>query len=165
MTQFPKQQGMALVISLLLLIAITLLAVSAMRSTTLQERMAANLNDREIMKQVTESTIRQAAVQLPPIPGSLWYTDALPTPAVGEPDLWQDPDAWIDAGQTVVRINNVDYTGQFIVENMGFWVNPDTPNCKVKDDPLCESQTYRITARITPTAGRASVTLQAIWRM
>jgi len=165
MKQIPKQQGMALVISLLLLVAITLLAVSTMRSTTMQERMAANLNDRELAKQIAESTVRDAGSQLPPLPGSLWYTDALPTPAVGQPDQWQDPAAWVNAGVTVVNINGIAYTGQFLVENMGFWVNPETPNCKVKDDPLCESQTYRVTVRTTPTAGRASVILQAIWRM
>lgn len=165
MNNHPKQQGMALVVSLLLLVAITLLAVSTMRSTTMQERMASNLNDRELAKQVAESTVRDAASQLPPIAGSLWYTATLPVPTAGNPDIWQNPAAWANAGVTVINIDGVNYTGQFLVENMGFWVNPDTPSCKVKDDPLCESQTYRVTARTTPTAGRASVILQAIWRM
>lgn len=162
----PKpQRGMALVISLLLLVAITLLAVSTMRSTTMQERMASNLNDRELAKQVAESTIRQAGTLLPPVAGSAWYTAVLPAPVAGTADIWQNPAAWANAGAIVVTINGVNYTGQYLVENMGFWVNRNTPNCKVKDDPLCESQTYRITARTTPTAGRASVILQAIWRL
>lgn len=166
MRQQPmRQQGMALVISLLLLVAITLLAVSTMRSTTMQERMASNLNDRELAKQVAESTIRQAGLLLPPAAGSAWFTAALPAPVAGAADIWQNPAAWANAGEIVVRIDGVDYTGQYLVENMGFWVNRNTPNCKVKDDPLCESQTYRITTRTTPTAGRASVTLQAIWRL
>ncbi|MBU1439020.1 MAG: PilX protein [Gammaproteobacteria bacterium] len=166
MKQQPmRQRGMALVISLLLLVAITLLAVSTMRSTTMQERMASNLNDRELAKQVAESTIRQAGLLLPPVAGSAWFTAALPAPAVGTADLWQNPASWANAGAIVVRIDGVDYTGQYLVENMGFWVNRNTPNCKVKDDPLCESQTYRITARTAPTAGRASVILQAIWRL
>ena len=160
-----QQRGIALVLSLLMLVAITLLAVSAMRGTTLQEKMAANFNDREIAKQVVESTIRQAGALLPPAAGSAWFTATLPAPAAGAPDLWQNPAAWNNAAAIVVNVDGVNYTGQYLVENMGFWVNPLTPNCKVKDDPLCESQTYRITARTTPTAGRASVILQAIWRM
>jgi len=160
-----SQQGMALVISLLLLVAITLLAVSTMRSTTMQERMASNLNDRELAKQVVESTIRQAATLFPPAPGSAWYTATLPVPAADTADVWQTPAAWDNAGVVDMTIGGQNFSGQFLVENMGFWVNPRTPNCKVKDDPLCESQTYRITARTTPTAGRASVILQAIWRM
>jgi len=160
-----QQQGMALVISLLLLVAITLLAVSTMRSTTMQERMASNLNDRELAKQVVENTIRQAATLFPPPAGSAWYTATLPAPAAGTPDVWQNPAAWANAGVVAINIGGQNFTGQYLVENMGFWVNPLTPNCKVKDDPLCESQTYRITARTTPTAGRASVILQAIWRM
>ena len=159
------QQGMALVISLLLLVAITLLAVSTMRNTTMQERMASNLNDRELAKQVVESTIREAATLFPPPPGSAWYTATLPVPTAGTPDVWQNPAAWGNAGVVAINIGGQDFTGQYLVENMGFWVNPRTPNCKPKDDQLCESQTYRITARTTPTAGRASVILQAIWRM
>ena len=161
----PKPRGMALVVSLLLLVAITLLAVSTMRSTTMQERMASNLNDRELAKQVVESTIRQAAGQLPPAAGAAWYTPTLPVPVAGTPDIWQTPAAWANAGVIVVTIDGVNYTGQFLVENVGSWVNRDTPSCKAKDDPQCESQTYRVTARTTPTAGRASVILQAIWRL
>ena len=66
-----QSRGMALVVSLLLLVAMTLLAVSAMRSTTLQEKMAANFNDREIAKQVAEATVRQVGTTLlPPQPGA-----------------------------------------------------------------------------------------------
>jgi type IV pilus assembly protein PilX len=165
MNHQPRQRGMALVISLLLLVAITLLAVSTMRSTTLQERMAANLNDRELAKQVVESTIRQAATQLPPAGGEAWYSDNLPEPEIGIPDVWQVPAIWNNAGEIVVTVDGVNYTGQFLVENVGSWVNRDTPSCKAKDDPTCESQTYRVTARTAPTPGRASVILQAIWRM
>ena len=160
-----RQQGMALVISLLLLVAITLLAISSMRNATLQERMAANLKDRELAKQVVEGTVRFAATQLPPAAGSAWFTATLPEPEEGEPNLWADPDAWDDAGVTEITINDVIYSGEFLVENMGSWVDRDNPACKVRDDPLCESQTYRITARTAEVEGRASVMLQAIWRM
>ena len=60
MTRYSKSRGMALVISLLLLIAITLMAVSAIRNTTMQEKMSANLNDREVAKQVAEATLSYA---------------------------------------------------------------------------------------------------------
>ncbi len=158
-------RGMALIISLLLLVAITLLAVSAMRSTTLQEKMAANFNDREIAKQVAEATVRQVgAALLPPAPASGWYRAALPAPAVGTPDLWQDPAAWANRGTIALVVNGNNYNGEFMVENLGMWPDPQNPTCKVTD-PLCEKQTYRVTARTAPIAGRASVTLQAIWRI
>ena len=158
-------RGMALIISLLLLVAITLLAVSAMRSTTLQEKMAANFNDREIAKQVAEATVRQVgATLLPPPPASGWYRAALPAPVVGAPDLWQDPVAWANRGTIALVVNGNNYNGEYMVENLGMWPDPQNPTCKVTD-PLCEKQTYRVTARTAPIAGRASVTLQAIWRI
>lgn len=161
-----KQQGMALIVSLLLLVAITLLAVSAMRSTTLQEKMAANFNDREIAKQVAESTVRQVgAALLPPPAGSVWYRAALPAPVAGVPDMWQDPAAWANRGTIGVVVNGTNYVGEFMVENLGEWKDPQQPTCTKKVDPMCERQTYRVTTRTAPVAGRASVTIQAIWRM
>ena len=157
---------MALIVSLLLLVAITLLAVSAMRSTTLQEKMAANFNDREIAKQVAEATVRQVGnTLLPPAAGTVWYRAALPNPTVGVPDLWQDPVAWANRGTIGIMINGTNYVGEFMVENLGEWKDPQRPKCTKKVDQMCERQTYRVTTRTAPVAGRASVTIQAIWRM
>lgn len=159
------QRGMALIVTLLLLVAITLLAVSAMRSTTLQEKMAANFNDREIAKQVAEATVRQVGnTLLPPPAGSAWYRATTPLPVAGQPDMWQDPVFWANRGTIAIAVNGTNYTGEFMVENLGLWPHPDMPNCVQKVDPMCKRPTYRITSRTAPVAGRASVTLQAIWR-
>ena len=164
MTRLSKSRGVALVISLLLLVAITLLAISAIRNTTMQERMAANLSDREVAKQVAEASINFAATQLNVANGTAWYTPALPVPANGTADQWNNPIFWANAGQRVVTINGVNFTGQFIVENLGLWASRQDPTCKQKENPLCERQTYRITARNQPIAGRSSVMLQVVWR-
>ncbi|MCC5862000.1 MAG: hypothetical protein JJT93_08850 [Gammaproteobacteria bacterium] len=55
----PDQQGSALVISLVFLIVMTLIAVGAMRDTTLQERMAGNLRDRSLAFQAAEAALRE----------------------------------------------------------------------------------------------------------
>lgn len=160
------QQGMALIVSLLLLVAITLLAVSAMRSTTLQEKMAANFNDREIAKQVAEATVRQVGNNLlPPPAGAGWFRATVPTPAVGQPDMWQDPVFWANRGTLAVRVNGTKYTGEFMAEYLGKWRDPERPNCNPKVDQMCERHSYRLTTRTAPIAGRASVTIQSIWRI
>ncbi len=164
MTRLSKSRGVALVISLLMLVAITLLAISAIRNTTMQEKMAANLGDREIAKQVAEATLNFASTQLAAANGSAWYTAALPVPANGTADQWNNPIFWANAGSRTVTINSVNYTGQFIVENLGLWASRQDPTCKPKENPLCERQTYRITARNTPVNGRSSVMLQVVWR-
>lgn len=56
----PKQQGVALVITLIVLVIVTLLSLSSIRTTTLQERMSANVLDRGVTFQATESMLRLA---------------------------------------------------------------------------------------------------------
>lgn len=52
------QIGSALVISLIMLLIISLLAIGGLRSTILQERMSANLHDRELAFQAAEAALR-----------------------------------------------------------------------------------------------------------
>lgn len=62
---YPKQQqGVVLAITLIMLVMITLLAVSGMRSTILEERMAGNSRDSNIAFQMAETALRQAEVNL-----------------------------------------------------------------------------------------------------
>jgi type IV pilus assembly protein PilX len=162
---FGQQRGVALVLSLLMLVAITLLAVTAMRGSTLQEKMAANLNDREIAKQVAEGTLLQVAALLPPAAGVAWFNAPIPAPVQGTADRWNNAAIWNNAGVVNVTVNGQNYNGQFLVENLGMWTSRQDPTCKVKENPLCERQTYRITVRNQPVAGRAGTMVQVVWRI
>lgn len=63
--QFPQRQnGAILVVSLLLLLVMTALALSASNSTRLQERMAGNARDVELAFQGSEAGLRQAEFDL-----------------------------------------------------------------------------------------------------
>jgi type IV pilus assembly protein PilX len=55
-----QQSGAALFVALIMLLTLTLLGVSAMRTTGLQERMARNLRDRSISIQSNEALLRTA---------------------------------------------------------------------------------------------------------
>lgn len=55
-----KQSGVVLVISLIMLILLTLLGITAMRTTTLEEKMAGNDKDRNIAFQAAEAALRDA---------------------------------------------------------------------------------------------------------
>lgn len=160
-----KERGVTLVLSLLVLVTITLLAVSAMRTTTIQEKMAANLQDRELSRQVTEATLRQAATLLPPAAGSTWFLSNLPTPVQNTADAWHNSTIWQNAGTVTVTLNGTNYTGQFLVENLGMWTSRQDPTCKPRENPLCERQTYRITVRNQPVSGRAATVVQVVWRI
>ncbi|MEL7186950.1 MAG: PilX N-terminal domain-containing pilus assembly protein, partial [Pseudomonadota bacterium] len=55
-----RQRGAVLVISLIILLVITTLAVGSMQNTMLEEKMAGNISDRNLAFQSTESAIREA---------------------------------------------------------------------------------------------------------
>jgi len=55
-----RQRGVVLIVSLIMLLVVTLLAVSSMQGTMLEEKMAGNTKDRNLAFQTTESAIREA---------------------------------------------------------------------------------------------------------
>lgn len=68
-----RQQGVALVVALVLLVVVTLVGLAAIRGTSLQEKMAGNMVDRAQAFQLTEGAIDLAArtvVQATPGPTS-----------------------------------------------------------------------------------------------
>ena len=56
-TNLGKQQGVALIVSMLLLIVITLLSLSSMRNTTLDTKIAVNHQHKQISFQAAESAL------------------------------------------------------------------------------------------------------------
>ena len=61
----PRQQrGVVLAVSLILLLLLTILAITASTSSTLQERMAANAQDENIVFQTAESALATTNRQL-----------------------------------------------------------------------------------------------------
>lgn len=55
-----QQRGMALFLSLVILLIITILGVSGLQTTTLEERMATNARDRDLAFQAAEAALRDA---------------------------------------------------------------------------------------------------------
>jgi type IV pilus assembly protein PilX len=57
---FKSQCGVVLVVSLIMLLLLTLIGLSAMQSTGLEEKMAGNMRDRNIAFQAAEAALRDA---------------------------------------------------------------------------------------------------------
>lgn len=53
-----SQQGVALVISMLVLLVMTMIGLAAIRTTTLEEKMAGNLQDKAMAFQAAEAAVR-----------------------------------------------------------------------------------------------------------
>ncbi len=130
-----KQQGAVFVTSVVFLVVITLLGVTAMKTATLEERMAGNLRDRNLALQFAEMGLRYAeqhirdndpATNVPtPIEGVTgfdqactgglcYYGGGVDAPVVQANLAWEancTPDCpIIYTGGTVFNTNGIPYT-------------------------------------------------------
>jgi len=60
MNSQKRQRGVVLVVSLIMLLVVTVIAVSSMQGTIMEEKMAGNTRDRNLAFQVAESSLREA---------------------------------------------------------------------------------------------------------
>lgn len=60
LSQHSQQRGSVLLVSIIMLIAITMMSVVAIKSSTLQERLAAGAMDQNVAFQAAESALRDA---------------------------------------------------------------------------------------------------------
>ncbi|MDJ0806798.1 MAG: pilus assembly protein [Gammaproteobacteria bacterium] len=104
------QQGAVLIVSLIILLVMTLIGLSAMRSTTLEERMAGNARNEESAFQAGEAALRDGEDMIQnfspePIPtadgtSDVWILDAPDPDTTNAIAWWNEPGrdkAWWDA--------------------------------------------------------------------
>ena len=86
------QQGAVLVVSLIFLLVVTLLAISSIRDTVLEEKMAGNTRDRNVAFQSAEGGIREAELFIDDIVsmGDFAATPGLFSRTQAEPPFWED---------------------------------------------------------------------------
>jgi len=63
-TYSKKQSGIVLIISLIMLLLLTIIGVTSMQVTGLEEKMAGNFRDQNIAFQAAESTLKEAEIFL-----------------------------------------------------------------------------------------------------
>ena len=76
-----KQQGAVLAVSLIMLLVMTLLGISSLQGTTIEEKMAGNLMDRIRSFEAAESALREGEQQLavataPSVSALAWLHEA-----------------------------------------------------------------------------------------
>ena len=165
-----QQKGIALIISLILLLVMTLVGLSGIRMVTSQERMVSYSYDRSVAFQAAEASLRNAENSI--------ETSGLPTPAAGTacgitgtgPTLMicgapatNSTPRWLDnsfTGWTAspTTVTNV-VTPEYFIEYLG-----DTFPCST--DPTASAsicKRYRITVKADAGSGRANVMLQSVF--
>ncbi len=163
------QQGVALVVSLILLLVITLIGITTIRLTTVQQKISANFYDRESAFQGAEAAILQAAQTL--------GTTAVIARNCGQGGVSCLANPFTDSTLPSGGIVTTSGGQQYVIENMGQYPDPttDTGFNQTANAAQYGAQGvsgvlhifYRITARSGDPAqvgDRAVVTLQAMYR-
>ncbi|MBZ2189421.1 hypothetical protein K8B33_09960 [Alcanivorax sp. JB21] len=161
-----RQRGMALVMSLVLLLAMTLLVLAAAQSTVLQERMAGGLQDQLRAFEAAESALREAEELLSgPVAPTFNNTNGLYLY-----DADQRPD-WRRRNAGAASTGAIEYSGdidgvlirpQYFLEEMPPLQMPGSS--LEAGVPDMELQLYTITVRGFGASPQTQVVLESTFR-
>ena len=177
-----RQRGVALVVSLLLLIVVAIVGLATVRGTIMQQKMSSNAYDREQAFQAAEAALRVATAVLPTAPNQVARqcqtagTTCLANPFT-DPNLpansvyTVNADAGSSSSTTFTASATAAAQPQYVIEFMGSFDDPnlagnDSNNgkCYGCNGGISKAMYYRITARSgnpTKVGDRAVVTIQA----
>ncbi len=159
-----RQQGFTLIVSLILLALVSMVAVASMRGVSLELRMSAASQDRNLAYQSAEAALRAAETQAVATPQSSFpsancQAGLCAAPAATDTARWNNSafNGWQNAAVTVTPDAP---TPAAIIEDNGDGEN--WPGCSqaIPRSPNCLTPRYRVTARAT-AADRATVVLQS----
>lgn len=172
-----SQRGVALVVALILLVVITLVGLAAVRGTIMQQKMAANMYDRQIAFQNAEAAMRAAAASIPTSPASVARNcQSASVVCLSNPfnDSNLPAGSIKDLASALYTPGSLATTPQYVIENMGNFQDPNSDtgfnqsanshNYGVNGGSVT-SIYYRVTARSGDPAkvgDRAVVVLQAM---
>lgn len=158
-----RQRGAALIVSLILLLIMTVLGVTSMRATTLQERMAGNLRDNNLAFQAAEAALREGEqfleqATLPPFNGAAGLLQR--QSESGQAAFWNGYD-WGADSRTAAAVDGVVQAPRFVIEEL-----PPVPaeGDSLRFGALPDVGFYRVTARAVGGSTDAVSILQTTYR-
>lgn len=166
-------RGVALFISLVLLLVLTIIGVSSVQTTTLETRMARNDHDSMLAFQAAESALRDAERALEGMVSTAGFTvggvGGLWTVAdLGNPNRWENPAAWSGGGSVVAptAVANVADAPRYMIEHVATVVREE--NAYLINDPYAANvsdriEMFRVTARGVGGSDNALVMLQSTY--
>jgi len=162
-TTLRRERGAILISALLMLLVLTVIGVSVMQITRMQERMAGNTRDLNLAFQGAEAGLRDAEQMLRDTPSIIACTtpDCV-RPRGTLPVMNNQTQAWWDAQSQEYgvdgdqEIQELATDPQFVAEEIAF-VGP-----LVVDDPGGR-MFYQVTSRSTGATGVANTTLQTTY--
>ena len=172
-----RQQGVALFISLVLLLVLTIAGISAVQTTSLEERMARNTHDTLLAFQSAESALREAEGWLiANINSTAQFSDAgtdglwTTSPYDEAAQRWEE-DIWADGSALSIAVDStvdgVATQPRFIVEWVATVQRDENPNLLGSSYSAVfdRIEIFRITARGVGATPNARVMLQGTFGM
>jgi type IV pilus assembly protein PilX len=167
-----KFPGVALPVTLIFLLVMTMLGVAVIRNVTLEERMSGNLRSRQLAFEAAEQVLRycEALVQASPQSGAPFPAPLDAGPISGGPhhgkNHWELASNWRSDAIAIVLPSH-------IASSAGL---AEAPRCMIEKlalggdhafqlIPADEARAYRITARAVGTGSNAAVFLQSYLRL
>ncbi len=167
--QIKNQRGVVLILALTILMILTLIGVSAMKTSSLQERMSGNARDYQTAFEAAEIALRAGEDYLKTISlvadfsstgGSAGATGKFTARAISAPEAWQIESNWTSGNTTSVTLANVSKDPEYIIEILNSTYGKTqsiTPGVPAPGS----IELYRITARGYGKNPNTKVMLQA----
>jgi type IV pilus assembly protein PilX len=156
-----RQHGVVLIVALVLLLVLSILGISSMQGTVMQERMAGNTFDRALAFQAAEAALR-AGEQAAQTPANIEY-DVETNPAPAPEQLAFDDAQWDGAAADELDFNDLPANPRYMIERLRAFppLEADQPM-----EPALLQVTARGTGRYANSDGDTTtvVVLQSIYK-
>lgn len=163
----PFQRGSVLIVSLLMLLVLTIIGITAMSTSTLEEKMAGNSRDQNLAFQATEAALRDAEAYVEGIAavtafngtGGLYHITNAPAPDIYSNATWTGSASIVYRGSAVPGVKTQP---RYIVEFISTTgkTNPELESCYGCSTGEGTVTNVRVTARGTGGSDTATVMLQ-----
>jgi type IV pilus assembly protein PilX len=162
------QRGAVLVTAMLLLLVLTIIGVTAMQMSRMQERMAGNTRDVNLAFQAAEGALRGSEsfvrqwvarpVACSATPCNVWLEDSVAGTVANKNETW-----WTTNGQTFgqAAMSELRTPPVSVIEELGF-VRTDG-GVTMGQDPPDGRDFYQVTSRSTGGSGLAEIVLQTTY--
>jgi len=169
-----QQRGSALVVSLSILLILTILGVSAMRTTSLEEKMAGNARDTQVAFEAAEAAMRQAETYLNTIANLNDFvaagTGGYYTSKGAGPEAWTVETNWTNAARhnSVIGYNTAQvgaapkYIIQMVDSNLTLDETPEQGG-GYNGPPIREIGVFQITTRGTGISPNSRAVIQSFF--
>lgn len=165
-----SQRGVVLIVGLLLLLVLTMLGITSMRSALLEERMTGNVQDKMVAFQAAEAGLRDGELflQAPVLPEFNGSNGLYQAGSVTQPPRWTTID-WNSstavrayAGMSGAPGSLSKARARYFIEEMPAVVTPG--ESLGADVALDEQGFYRVTAQAVGVGGSAAAMVQSSFK-